>query len=57
VGFEPVPRPYRYFEVIGSDTGKGYRIRHARMMNVDELDSVGRVVADHENRCEGFSTS
>jgi hypothetical protein len=34
---------YRYFEVIGSDTGKRYRIRHGRMMNVDELDSVGNI--------------
>jgi hypothetical protein len=32
---------YGHFEVIGSDTGKRYRIRHARMMNVDELDRVG----------------
>jgi hypothetical protein len=37
---------YRYFEVIGSDTGKRYRIRHGRMMNVDELDSVGNRVCE-----------
>jgi hypothetical protein len=37
---------YRYFEVIGSDTGKRYRIRHGRMMNVDELDSVGNKVCE-----------
>ena len=33
-------RSYRYFEVIGSDTGKRYRIRHGRMMNIDELDPL-----------------
>jgi len=37
---------YRYFEVIGSDTGKRYRIRHGRMMNVDKLDSVGNRVCE-----------
>jgi hypothetical protein len=37
---------YKYFEVIGSDTGKRYRIRHGRMMNVDELDSVGNKVCE-----------
>jgi hypothetical protein len=37
---------YRYFEVIGSDTGKRYRIRHGRTMNVDELDSVGNRVCE-----------
>jgi hypothetical protein len=37
---------HRYFEVIGSDTGKRYRIRHGRMMNVDELDSVGNRVCE-----------
>jgi hypothetical protein len=37
---------YRYFEVLGSDTGKRYRIRHGRMMNVDELDSVGDRVCE-----------
>jgi hypothetical protein len=31
---------YGYFEVI-SDTGRRYRIRHGKMMNIDELDSVG----------------
>jgi hypothetical protein len=39
-------RSYRYFEVIGSDTGKRYRIRHGRMMNIDELDSVGKRVCE-----------
>jgi hypothetical protein len=33
---------YHHFEVTGSDTGTRYRIRHGRMMNIDELDSVGR---------------
>ncbi len=37
---------YKHFEVIGSDTGKRYRIRHGRMMNVDELDSVGNKVCE-----------
>jgi len=32
------------FEVIGSHTGTRYRIRRATAMNVDELDSRGRVV-------------
>jgi hypothetical protein len=35
---------YRYFEVIGSDTGSRYRIRHGRMMNIDQLDSAGNKV-------------
>ena len=37
---------YGYFEVIGSDTGKRYRIRHGRMMNIDELDLVGNRVCE-----------
>ena len=37
---------YKHFEVIGSDTGTRYRIRHGRMMNVDELDSVGNRVCE-----------
>jgi hypothetical protein len=32
------------FEVIGSHTGTRYRIRRATAMNIDELDSRGRVV-------------
>jgi hypothetical protein len=32
------------FEVIGCDTGKRYRIRHQRQVNVDELDEKGEVV-------------
>jgi hypothetical protein len=35
---------YRYFDVIGSDSGSRYRIRHGRMMNIDELDSAGNRV-------------
>jgi hypothetical protein len=34
----------KHFEVIGSDTGKRYRIRHGRQMNIDELDKSGRKV-------------
>jgi hypothetical protein len=32
---------YGYFEVIGGDSGKHYRIRPTRQMNVDELDQNG----------------
>jgi hypothetical protein len=34
----------KHFEVIGSDTGTRYRIRHGKMMNIDELDSAGNKV-------------
>jgi hypothetical protein len=34
----------KHFEVIGSDTGTRYRIRHGRMMNIDQLDSAGNRV-------------
>jgi hypothetical protein len=34
----------KHFEVIGSDTGTRYRIRHGHMMNIDQLDSVGNKV-------------
>jgi len=34
----------RSFEVIGSASGKRYRIRHGEAMNVDELDGKGRAV-------------
>ena len=30
-----------YFEVTGGDSGKHYRIRPTRQMNVDELDQHG----------------
>jgi hypothetical protein len=33
------------FYVFGSDTGRCYRIKYGRAMNIDELDSRGRVVA------------
>lgn len=35
---------HKHFEVKGSDTGKRYRIRHGRQMNIDELDSSGNKV-------------
>jgi hypothetical protein len=35
---------YRYFDVVGGDTGKQYRIRHGYQMNVEELDQKGRRV-------------
>jgi hypothetical protein len=34
----------RHFDVIGSDTGTRYRIRHGRMVNIDQLDSAGNKV-------------
>jgi len=34
----------RYFEVVGCDTGKRYRIHHGRAGNVCELDDNGRPV-------------
>jgi hypothetical protein len=33
-----------HFDVIGSDTGTRYRIRHGQMMNIDQLDSAGNRV-------------
>jgi hypothetical protein len=30
-----------HFDVIGSDTGTRYRIRHGQMTNIDQLDSAG----------------
>ena len=36
---------YGHFEVIGSRTGKRYRIRHNRVVNIDELDERGVQVA------------
>ena len=35
---------HRHFYVVGSDTGKKYRIKYGRSMNVEELDSGGNVV-------------
>jgi hypothetical protein len=34
----------KHFEVIGSDTGTRYRIRHGHMINIDQLDSAGNKV-------------
>jgi hypothetical protein len=36
---------YGHFEVIGSRTGKRYRIRHNRIVNIDQLDERGAQVA------------
>jgi hypothetical protein len=33
-----------HFEVLGSDTGRRYRIRHGNVMNVDQLDAAGNKV-------------
>jgi hypothetical protein len=35
---------HTYFEVIGSHSGKTYRIRHGRQMNIDELGKDGTKV-------------
>lgn len=35
---------HRHFEVTGGASGKRYRIRHGRQMNIDELDAEGRKV-------------
>jgi hypothetical protein len=35
---------HKHFEVIGSDTGTRYRIRHGQMMNIDQLDSAGNTI-------------
>src|SRR5215207_4913416 len=32
---------YRYFDVVGGETGHRYRIHHADAMNVDEFDAAG----------------
>ena len=36
---------YRYFDVIGGQSGKRYRIRYGTSMNICELDSRGRMIA------------
>ena len=33
---------HRFFDVIGGESGKRYRIRHGRSQNVDEMDGSGR---------------
>jgi hypothetical protein len=35
----------RHFDVIGSDTGTRYRIRYGAAMNIDQLNSDGKLVA------------
>lgn len=35
---------YSYFDVVGGSTGKRYRIRHGRQMNIEQLDKNGRRV-------------
>lgn len=35
---------YAYFDVIGGDTGKRYRIQSCYQMNIEELDVQGRPV-------------
>lgn len=35
---------YGYFDVVGGSTGKRYRIRHGRQMNIEQLDKNGRRV-------------
>jgi hypothetical protein len=35
---------HRYFDVIGSDSGATYRIRHSSQMNVERLDHKGSCV-------------
>jgi hypothetical protein len=34
----------KHFDVIGSDSGTRYRIRHGYMMNIEQLDSAGNKV-------------
>jgi hypothetical protein len=36
---------HQHFYVVGCDTSTCYRVRHGRMMNIDELDSRGKSVA------------
>ena len=36
---------YKRFDVIGSDTGTRYRVKYGAAMNIDELNSDGKVVA------------
>ena len=36
---------YRYFDVIGGQTGKRYRIRYGTATNICEMDSRGRMIA------------
>ena len=36
---------YRYFDVVGGETGHRYRIRHADTVNVDEFDAAGALIS------------
>jgi hypothetical protein len=36
---------YRYFDVIGRQSRKRYRIRYGTVMNICEMDSRGRIAA------------
>ena len=36
---------YGFFDVIGSDTGRRYRIRHGTVANVYEIDEAGQIRA------------
>jgi hypothetical protein len=36
-----------YFDVIGRDTGKRYRVHYGSSMNIDELDEYGRPYICH----------
>jgi hypothetical protein len=35
---------FRYFDVIGGDTGRRYRIRHGSLMNVEQLDGKAHLI-------------
>ena len=35
---------FRYFDVVGSDTGTRYRIRHGTQTNIEELGNTGHQV-------------
>jgi hypothetical protein len=35
---------FRYFDVVGSDTGTHYRIHHGTQTNIDELSNTGDLV-------------
>jgi hypothetical protein len=35
---------HKYFEVIGSDSARVYRIHHGTQTNIEELDSIGKPV-------------
>ena len=43
---------FNYFEVIGGDTGKRYRIHSGAQMNVEVLDK-GEIARGHYASCQG----